>query len=206
MVLVNHNGAECLPATLDALARGTIEPRVECLVVDSGSHDGSWRGVEHHWAAARSMRIDENVGFCTACDRGARVARGRLLAFVNFDGCVERGWDRPLRALLDEDPEVSVATGLQDKFKQPDVGEAGLHDQAERGREISVLGKRRGSHRVPASCNFLLSSSMSPRLASSRRSLQICATYRPNASLETISELRGRGSAISTTRFTLPGR
>src|SRR5262244_2280932 len=49
--------------------------------------------------------------------------------------------------------------------------------EAERGRKVSVLGKRRrGGHRFSPSCNFLLSSSSNPRLASSRRSLQICAT------------------------------
>src|SRR5262249_17920687 len=76
---------------------------------------------------------------------------------------------------------------------------------AERGRKKSVLGNNRG-HRPSPSRSLPISSSLSPRLASSRRSLQIWATYRPNASLETISELRGRGSAISTTRFTWPGR
>jgi GT2 family glycosyltransferase len=137
VVVVNHNGAGCLPAALHALARGTIEPRVECVVVDSGSCDGSWRGVEQHWAAARSLRIEENVGFCTACDAGARAARGRLLAFVNFDGCVEPGWDRPLRALLDEDPEVSVATGLLLREDGQTILRAALH-------------VRRGSRLLPA--------------------------------------------------------
>ena len=45
VVLVNHNGAECLPATLAALARNTSETRVECIVVDSGSTDDSWQAV-----------------------------------------------------------------------------------------------------------------------------------------------------------------
>ena len=146
MVLVNHNGARCLPATLDALARGTIEPRVECLVVDSGSHDGSWRGVEHHWAAARSLRIDENVGFCTACDRGARAARGRLLAFVNFDGCVEPGWDRPLRALLDDEPDVSVVTGLLLRKDGQTIEAAGL----EIAPNMATYGRLEGAPRENA--------------------------------------------------------
>src|ERR671923_1214025 len=112
VVLVNHNGAGCLPAALAALAAGTAEPRVECLVVDSGSADESWQGVERHWAAARPLRFEENIGFCAGCNRGAQAARGRLLAFVNFDGRVEPGWDAPLRGLLDGDPGIAVATGL----------------------------------------------------------------------------------------------
>jgi GT2 family glycosyltransferase len=108
VVLVNHNGAGCLPAALAALAAGTNEPRVEYIVVDSGSTDGSWKGIE----GARVLRWEENIGFCAGCNRGAEAAAGRLLAFVNFDGRVEPGWDAPLRTLLDDEPGVAVATGL----------------------------------------------------------------------------------------------
>jgi GT2 family glycosyltransferase len=111
VVLVNHNGAGCLPATLRALAENTVAEEVECVVVDSGSTDGSWEGVEDAWDKARALRFEENVGFCVGCNRGAEAASGRLLAFVNFDGEVEPGWDAPLAALLD-DPTVSIATGL----------------------------------------------------------------------------------------------
>ncbi len=111
IVLVNHNGAECLPATLEALARNTTVEDAECLVVDSGSSDGSWEGLEQWWTKARTLRFEQNIGFCAGCNRGAEAATGRLLAFVNFDATVEPGWDVRLRELLD-DPTVSVATGL----------------------------------------------------------------------------------------------
>jgi GT2 family glycosyltransferase len=118
VVLVNHNGAGCLPRTLAALGANTRTPEVECIVVDSGSSDGSWQDVEQHWSQARALRIDENVGFCVGCNRGVEAARGSLVAFVNFDGEVEPGWDLPLRELLD-DPSISVATGL---LLSPDGG------------------------------------------------------------------------------------
>jgi GT2 family glycosyltransferase len=111
VVLVNHNGAACLTGTLEALARNTATEDVECIVVDSGSADGSWEGVEQAWPRARALRFEENVGFCVGCNRGAEAASGRLLAFVNFDAAVEPGWDEPLRRLLD-DSGISVATGL----------------------------------------------------------------------------------------------
>ncbi len=111
VVLVNHNGAACLTQTLEALARNTATTEVECIVVDSGSGDGSWRDVERAWPRARALPFEENVGFCVGCNRGAEAASGRLLAFVNFDGEVEPGWDLPLMELLD-DETVSIATGL----------------------------------------------------------------------------------------------
>jgi N-acetylglucosaminyl-diphospho-decaprenol L-rhamnosyltransferase len=111
VVLVNHNGAACLPTTLEALARNTAIVEAECIVVDSGSEDGSWREVGRWWEKARPLRFEENVGFCVGCNRGADAAEGRLLAFVNFDAQVEPAWDEPLARALD-DPGVSVATGL----------------------------------------------------------------------------------------------
>ena len=111
IVLVNHNGAACLPRALEALAENTTENDVECLVIDSGSTDGSWHDVGNIWEKARVLRFEDNIGFCAGCNRGAEAAAGRLLAFVNFDAAVEPGWDEPLGELL-EDMDVSVATGL----------------------------------------------------------------------------------------------
>lgn len=111
VVLVNHNGADCLPAALDALRANTSEPEVEVVVVDSASSDGSWEGLHDRWDRVRVLRFDHNIGFAAGCNRGAEAARGRLVAFVNFDGEVEPGWDGPLRAALDGDAGVSVAGG-----------------------------------------------------------------------------------------------
>jgi GT2 family glycosyltransferase len=111
VVIVNHDGADCLPRALAALAANTATESVECVVVDSGSSDGSWKDVERIWRRARVLPFLENIGFCAGCNRGAEAALGRLVAFVNFDGEVEAGWDLPLMKLLD-DQSVSVATGL----------------------------------------------------------------------------------------------
>jgi GT2 family glycosyltransferase len=111
IVLVNHNGADCLPATLAALAQNTATEDLECIVVDSGSSDASWVGIDRYWSKARALRFEENIGFCVGCNRGAKAAAGRLLALVNFDASVEPDWDVPLREVL-VDSSVSVATGL----------------------------------------------------------------------------------------------
>ena len=100
-------------------------------MVDSGSDDGSWENVGRHWPAARELRFETNIGFCAGCNRGAEAATGRLLAFVNFDGQVEPGWDAPLRALLDGDPGISVATGMLLREDGETIEAAGLDDRAE---------------------------------------------------------------------------
>jgi len=106
VVLVNYNGADCLPATLAALHAGT-RSSYEIIVVDSASTDDSWRDVD-----ARVLRFEENVGFAAGCNRGAEAATGEFVAFINFDASVEPGWDEPLLTLLREDASIAVATGL----------------------------------------------------------------------------------------------
>ena len=141
-MLVNHNGASCLPAALAALAHNTDCDDVEGIVVDSGSADGSWLEVERHWPAARALRFENNIGFCAGCNRGAEAAGGRLVAFVNFDGQVEPGWDVPLRELLG-DPEVSVATGLLLKGASEEIEAAGL----EIAPNMATFGRQDGEPR-----------------------------------------------------------
>jgi N-acetylglucosaminyl-diphospho-decaprenol L-rhamnosyltransferase len=145
VVLVNHDGAECLPAALRALAENTDTDDVECIVVDSASRDGSWQGVERHWDRARALRFEENIGFCRGCNEGAKAAEGRLVAFVNFDGEVEPGWDVPLRALLD-DASVSVATGLLLDAAGETIEAAGL----EIAPNMATFGREERSPRAQA--------------------------------------------------------
>jgi N-acetylglucosaminyl-diphospho-decaprenol L-rhamnosyltransferase len=145
VVLVNHDGAGCLPAALRALAENTVTEDVECVVVDSASSDGSWQEVERHWPRARVLRFEENVGFCRGCNEGAKAADGRLVAFVNFDGEVEPGWDAPLRGLL-EDPGVSVATGLLLDASGRTIEAAGL----EIAPNMATFGRDEGRPRAQA--------------------------------------------------------
>jgi GT2 family glycosyltransferase len=145
VVLVNHDGADCLPSTLAALADSTSVEEVECIVVDSGSADGSWRGVEHAWEKARAIRFEENIGFCAGCNRGAEAATGSLLAFVNFDAAVEPAWDEPLRRLLDN-PGISVATGLLLSEDGSTLEAAGL----EIAPNMATYGRLQGRPRADA--------------------------------------------------------
>ena len=145
VVLVNHDGADCLPEALRALAANTAATDVECIVVDSASSDGSWRDVDRHWSRARALRFEDNVGFCRGCNEGAGAANGRLVAFVNFDGEVEPSWDSPLAALLD-DPSVSIATGLLLDGSGSTIEAAGL----EIAPNLATFGRAEGRPRSDA--------------------------------------------------------
>jgi GT2 family glycosyltransferase len=87
VVVPTYQAHDLLAACLESLARQTYR-QVEVLVVDGGSTDGTAE-------LARSLPgvelVDQpgNPGFAHASNRGADVARGELLLFLNNDTTLE---------------------------------------------------------------------------------------------------------------------
>ena len=74
--------------------------RVELVVLDDASPDGSGGRLEQldGLGPIRVLSNTENLGFLRTCNRGAAVAEGSYLCFLNNDTVVTHGW---LEELLD---------------------------------------------------------------------------------------------------------
>ncbi len=68
--------------------------RVECIVVDNGSSDGTARKVQEyasqHPELALSVVPEGTAGVAAAKNSGARAARGEVLVFLDADSSMER--------------------------------------------------------------------------------------------------------------------
>lgn len=95
----------CLSAVLD---QDYPRDEYEVLFVDNGSSDGSWERVQERFPEVRAIRLDQNHGFGGGNNRGAAHARGELLAFLNADTVVHRGWLSGMVRALDADPQVKA--------------------------------------------------------------------------------------------------
>ncbi|HXG87705.1 MAG TPA: glycosyltransferase family 2 protein [Vicinamibacterales bacterium] len=119
VVIVNYNGAHHLHTCLDAL-RAQQGPPFEIIVVDNASGDGSLELLQS-FADVRVVALDRNYGFTGGNNRGAAVARGRLLVFLNNDTKVEAGWLQALRGGLDWSPATAVTTSRIVYMHDPSV-------------------------------------------------------------------------------------
>ena len=120
IIVLNFNGRawleRCLPAALAEVAHDC-----ELLVVDNGSNDGSAEFVAQAFPAVRVEPIATNLGFAAGNNAGARVARGRYLAFLNNDAAPQPGWLSRLRAALDARPDAGLAASCIVYLDRPSI-------------------------------------------------------------------------------------
>lgn len=109
-IIANRNGAEHLRVCLPSLLAQSYQP-IEIIVVDNGSSDDSEalaRGLGAKW-----LPLGRNLGLAPALNRGAAVATGDLLLFVNNDMRFDCEFVSQLASALDQDPSVFAADGMQ---------------------------------------------------------------------------------------------
>lgn len=105
VIVLNWNGAAHLPRCLESLAAQTRHD-FETLVLDNASTDGAVDDLEDRYPDVRLVRFASNLGFAPANNRGAALARGRWLAFLNNDAFPESDWLEQLMLAADRHPEA----------------------------------------------------------------------------------------------------
>lgn len=92
IVVLNYNGARWMQRCLESLRAQTIFDRVEVLVADNASTDGSDRLAEEllaGWSNGRFIANGGNLGYCEGNNRAIKQARGRWLLILNNDAWLE---------------------------------------------------------------------------------------------------------------------
>jgi len=143
VIIVSHNGRTWLDACLTSLGRQDLA-RLEVVLVDNGSSDDSIALVTERFPWVHVVPLDRNLGFAGGNNAGAREARGRLLAFLNNDTEADPRWASTLKAALDGDAAVGLATSCIVFRHDP-----GVVDSAGDGYMRSGGGFKRG-HGQPA--------------------------------------------------------
>jgi len=97
VVILNLNGRGHLEPCLESLFAMRYPPdKLEVVLVDNASDDGSSRDAATRWPQLRTVFNDRNEGFARGCNQGAGLARAPYLAFLNNDVRVHEDWLREL--------------------------------------------------------------------------------------------------------------
>lgn len=113
-IVVSWNGAHLLPSCLRALLAQRVAARLQVVVVDNGSADGTAELLQREFPSAALVRLEANLGYGRANNRAmerALAAGAEFVALVNNDVELTPGWLAALLAAAQAHPRAGLFTG-----------------------------------------------------------------------------------------------
>jgi GT2 family glycosyltransferase len=108
VLIVNWNGVVILEDCLRSVFATPLGIRLEVVVIDNASSDGSQEMVRLEFPQVRLIENADNRGFSAANNQGMQVARGRHVLLLNSDTIVEGDVLERVVRFLDENPRVGA--------------------------------------------------------------------------------------------------
>ncbi len=108
VIVVNWNGEAYLAECLDALLTQAY-PRIEIIVVDNASSDGSVGFIRDRYGEKVRLIVNRvNRGFTGGNNDGMAVASGDYVALINNDAVADPGWVAALVREAESDSRVGM--------------------------------------------------------------------------------------------------
>ena len=111
VVIVTHDHREAVREALPALT-AQLDDGDQLIVVDNDSSDGTADEVRELAPDALVIEAGANLGFAAGCNRGASIASGELLCFLNPDAVPAPGFREAIERPLAEDRGWAAWQGL----------------------------------------------------------------------------------------------
>jgi GT2 family glycosyltransferase len=107
--VLNYNGLSYIDDTFQALAKVDYpRDRMEVIMVDNGSSDGSVKHVKEKFPSVKVLELDDNYGFAEGNNRGLPMAKGDYVVFLNNDTEVDRSWLAELVDVASSDKRIGI--------------------------------------------------------------------------------------------------
>jgi len=148
IVTPSFNQARFLEATIESVLNQDY-PRIEYIVLDGGSTDGSVDILRKHADRLATYVSEPDRGQTDAINRGFGMAHGEILAWLNSDDVYYPGAVSEAVAYLQAHPEVGMVHG-----EAHYLDEAGLAVAHFPSARTSHLDLRRGAPRIAQQAAF----------------------------------------------------
>jgi len=124
-LIVSHNRAAMLRRAIESLEKSEEREKLDILVVDNGSTDGSAQ-LETDFPNTRFIRIPRNFGLTKALNIGVRSVTSEFVLFLHEDTEVSPDTARVLASILETQSDVGIACPLlvtEDRTPAPQVAD-----------------------------------------------------------------------------------
>jgi N-acetylglucosaminyl-diphospho-decaprenol L-rhamnosyltransferase len=111
VLIPHHNGADSLGRTLTSLREQTLVAPV--CVVDNASSDRTAAMLAEDYPEVRVMRMERNLGFGAALNRGVAESTARLVIFLNNDAVADGRFIERIDAAQHETGAEMIAACLR---------------------------------------------------------------------------------------------
>lgn len=108
IIIPAHNEEAYITRCIEALQKQHFQGSTEIIVVDNASSDNTARVAQ---AAGAIVVHEARKGVCFARQKGAEVARGRILVSTDADSTTTPDWLSHIAAMFAENPQVVGVTG-----------------------------------------------------------------------------------------------
>jgi len=111
VVVVSHERRDALKRCLASIEKSVERARLQVIVVDNGSTDGSAR-LDDEFPAAQFIRLPKNFGLTKAMNIGWRAAAAEYVLFLHDDTDLEPDSVCLLAGVLDATPDATAVCPL----------------------------------------------------------------------------------------------
>lgn len=120
VIFPNYNGGkEPIDCIKSITKLNYPKNRLEVIVVDNGSNDGSCEEIENKFPKVRLIKNKVNVGFAKAVNQAIKASSGNFIFITNDDVTFEKNSLKNLVSYSLKNPKVGVLGGIMYKKNPP---------------------------------------------------------------------------------------
>lgn len=108
-----HNCVDLTRVYIDSILETVDHPNWELILVDDASSDSTSEFLDSVASRFTVLRNPENMGYARSNNRGESVATGTILAFLNNDLTLSKGWLEPMLETIENAPQAGAVGNIQ---------------------------------------------------------------------------------------------